>query len=190
MGDSELLNLENNNPLTMSRFSTLWQGVPIYFSQRDNYKMPDRTCNSSSNAMFLLSFRPWEIWDSDEDTYLEKLFKIGDTIYHENQTKCLLGYGLKTVWKTDKNETILRSNCDKKIPTVVNILHRGVKPNYRGGHVILIYDYDVNTKEYIYHDPYGDIKTDYARGSNGKSNRMKRDEFMARWQGGYRVCLS
>lgn len=187
MSDAELLNIENSNPKTMARVDSLWNGIPIYFNQRDNYTMPDRTCNSSSNAMYLLSFAPWLLWDKGDNEFLNRVLAYGDTIYHENQTKVLADYGVKTIWKNDKNETKLLELCKVKTPSTVNILHRGIKGNYRGGHVILIYDFDVKTQEYIYQDPYGNIKTNYQVGSNGRSNRMTRTEFMNRWQGGYRL---
>ncbi len=194
--DAELLNIENNNPRTMARFDTLWQGIPIFFNQRDNYTMPDRTCNSTANAMYLLSFRPWLLWNdgdsnstNNDNEFLRRVLSYGDTIYHENQTKALAFYGLKTRWNTNKDERVLRQLCTGRIPSTVNILHRGSAPNYRGGHIITVYGFDDVTKEYLYHDPYGSIKTNYQRGSNGRNNRMAQSEFMARWQGGYRTVI-
>jgi uncharacterized Fe-S cluster protein YjdI len=185
--DSELANIEASNPKTMSRFSSLWEGVPIYFSQRDNFTQPDRTCNSSANAMFLLSYKPWLLWNDGDNEYLKKVLTYGDTTDHNVQTKTLSSYGLKTSWKTDKDETAVRKLLSVKTPVVVNILHRGTFPNFRGGHMILLYDFDNVTGEYIYHDPYGTLKSNYKRGSNGKSNRIRAKEFMDRWQGGYRI---
>lgn len=75
-----------------------------YFSQRDNYKQPHRTCNSSSNAMYLdWLLRVCQINDGlgGDDGYLKKVFSLGDTIYHGVQTQVIKDYGISTKWMTD-----------------------------------------------------------------------------------------
>lgn len=183
--ERELISMAKSNPITYSRFATLWQGIPVYFSQRDNYAQPHRTCNSSSNAMFLVSFMPWLLYKGDNE-YLQKVLRIGDTTSHAVQTRVLESYGLKTQWDTSGNFTKLVKTLMVKTPVAVNILHRGVKGNYRGGHIVLLYATDGSN--FTYHDPYGKLSSDY-KNFDGKSNKITHVEFNARWQSGARYLI-
>ena len=159
-----------------------------YYSQRDNYTMPHRTCNSSSNAMYLDWLRrsvgrPALGGDND---YLKTLLAIGDTIYHENQTAALNKYGFRTAWRTDSNRANVDALLDAGFPVVVNILHRGSITNPTGGHVIMLCGRRKSEGTYISHDPYGTLGSNY-RDTNGKHAPISLRSFQARWQGGYRI---
>jgi hypothetical protein len=162
-----------------------------YFSQRDNYTMPNRTCNSSSNAMYL----DWLLAATGrkrlggDDGYLRKVLSIGDTIYHENQTAALKCFGFATAWNECDNELcdrdLLRSIVCSGIPVVVNILHRGRAEAPRGGHIIMLCGWLSDSKEWLAQDPYGTLTSDY-QDENGRLSRISGAQFNARWQGGFR----
>jgi hypothetical protein len=164
------------------------QSSASYYSQRDNSQMPHRTCNSSSNAMYLdwlrrAAHRPG--LGGDED-YLRTVLSIGDTIYHENQTAALKKYGFATQWRTDGDAQKVDDLLDAGFPVVVNILHRGPIESPRGGHVIMLCGRRKSEGTYISHDPYGTLGSGYTD-TNGRWAPISPRSFKARWQGGYRV---
>lgn len=157
-----------------------------YFSQRDNYRDPLRTCNSSSNAMYL----DWILRATgreglnDDNPYTRVVFSFGDTIYHENQTAAIKQYGFSTKWMTDEDLPYVDDLLDAGFPVVCNILHRGSTNAPRGGHVILLCG--KRPGQYVAQDPYGTLDSNYNQ-VNGAYSRIDKDEFKARWQGGYRI---
>ncbi|MEM8641473.1 MAG: C39 family peptidase [Cyanobacteria bacterium P01_G01_bin.54] len=157
-----------------------------YYSQRDNYRMPDRTCNSSSNAMYLdwLMRATGEPGLSGDDDYLRKVLSYGDTIYHGVQTKTIKAYGYSTKWMTDRDLPFVKDLLKTGFPVVCNILHRGSVSSPRGGHVIMLIAYDGSTL--TAHDPYGTVTSNYTN-TNGAYSKISESEFKARWQGGYRI---
>jgi hypothetical protein len=163
-----------------------------YYSQRDNFTMPHRTCNSSANAMYLDWLRRITGRDplGGDDGYLAKVLSFGDTIYHEMQTKAIKEYGFSTLWLAKGNNQIQRNVIGRLItsgiPVVVNILHRGKIEAPRGGHIILLCGWLSDTKEWLCQDPYGTLRSDY-QDTNGRLSRISQKQFTARWQGGYRV---
>ena len=160
-----------------------------YFSQRDNYTQPHRTCNSSSNAMYLDWLRAVTGRErlNGDDGYLKRVLSHGDTIFHWAQTRAIKDIGFSTQWMTD-HDTLFIDELEKAgFPVVVNILHRGSRSAPRGGHIIMIVGETKDDKNYIVHDPYGSLNDGYTVGSNGKHDRISKKEFYARWQSGYRT---
>lgn len=157
-----------------------------YFGQRDNYTMPHRTCNSSSNAMYL----DWLLRVigrsglENDDGYLKKVLANGDTIYHEVQTETIAEYGFSTKWMTDADLDFVEDLVSAGFPVVVNILHRGSTVAPRGGHIIMLIGRAKGS--WIAHDPYGTLESNYSQ-TNGAFSRIKEREFQVRWQGGYRI---
>lgn len=157
-----------------------------YFSQRDNYTMPGRTCNSSASAMWLdwvmrATGRPGLAGD---DRYLRTVLDIGDTIYHEVQTSAIKKYGFASKWLDDGDHRLLNAIVAAGIPATVNILHRGSIATPRGGHIILICGKRNGT--WIVQDPYGTLESGYSD-EDGEHSKIDNEELLARWQGGYRV---
>lgn len=157
-----------------------------YFSQRDNYRQAHRTCNGSSNAMYLdwLMRAGGRKGLSDDAVYLKQMFKIGDTIYHSVQTKVIKHFGYSTQWRTDRRQDLLDKLLKVGFVVPVNILHRGTLQRPTGGHVIALVG--ITDKEYIAHDPYGTLMSNYSN-HNGKHSKIPKNVFNARWQGGYRI---
>ncbi|MGD1809443.1 C39 family peptidase [Dapis sp. BLCC M126] len=157
-----------------------------YYSQRDNYRMPDRTCNSSSNAMYLdwLMRATGKDGLSGDDEYLRTVLYYGDTIYHGIQTKAIKAYGYSTKWMTDSDLPFVKDLLTTGFPVVCNILHRGLVKNPRGGHVIVLIAYNSDT--FTAHDPYGTVTSNYTN-TYGAYSKISESEFKARWKGGYRI---
>jgi uncharacterized protein YvpB len=158
-------------------------------SQRDNFTMPHRTCNSTSNAMLLNFYRSFIGKPQvEDDVYLASVLKRGDTIYHEVQTASLDAYGLNTVWNIDKNLSRIKAILKNGYPVVVNILHRGsvTQGTLRGGHIIVLRSYDEKTKQFAVSDPYGLLESDYKDFSKFTYS-MSENIFSKRWQSGYRT---
>ena len=157
-----------------------------YFSQRDNYTMPHRTCCSSSNAMYLdwlLRVTGKAGLDGDNG-YLKKVLANGDTTNHYVQSETIAEYGFKTKWMTDADLDFVEDLVDTGFPVVVNILHRGSTAAPYGGHVIML----IARKPgyWIAHDPYGTLESQYSV-TRGEYSRIREKEFAARWQGDYRI---
>ncbi|MDJ0723760.1 MAG: C39 family peptidase [Prochloraceae cyanobacterium] len=157
-----------------------------YFSQRDNYRDAHRTCNSSSNAMYLdwLLRVTGRTQLKSDDEYIREVFEDGDTIYHGVQSSAIKEWGFKTKWMTDIDLEFVEDLLDVGFPVVANILHRGTINRPRGGHVILLIARKMGN--FIAHDPYGTLSSNYTN-TNGAYSRIKREEFKKRWQGGYRI---
>ncbi|MCZ8126398.1 MULTISPECIES: C39 family peptidase [Microcystis] len=189
--------LKHANPAVQQQIDRLTQYLPSgktlnletktrYFSQRDNYRDAHRTCNSSSNAMYL----DWLLrmigkpgLDSD-DGYLKKVFSIGDSPDHSVQTKAIKQYGFNTKWMTDRDTPFVEDLVEAGFPVVVNILHKGPITNPSGGHIIMLIDQ--KAEDWIAHDPWGTLTSQYKE-HKGEYSRISKQEFNARWQGGYRI---
>ena len=189
--------LKHANPAVQRQIERLTQYLPSgktlnletktrYFSQRDNYRDAHRTCNSSSNAMYL----DWLLrmigkpgLDSD-DGYLKKVFSIGDSPDHSVQTKAIKQYGFNTKWMTDRDTPFVEDLVEAGFPVVVNILHKGPITNPSGGHIIMLIDQ--KAEDWIAHDPWGTLTSQYKE-HKGEYSRISKQEFNARWQGGYRI---
>ena len=157
-----------------------------YYSQRDNYRDPLRTCNSSANAMYLdwLLRATGRQGLNDDNPYTRVVFSFGDTIYHENQSAAIKQYGFSTKWMTDNDLPFVVELLEAGFPVVVNILHRGSTEAPRGGHVIMLAGN--RSGEFVAQDPFGTLDSAYTQ-FNGALSRIDKLEFEARWQGGYRI---
>ena len=157
-----------------------------YFSQRDNYTQPHRTCNSSANAMYL----DWLLRATgkpqlpNDDEYLRKVLSYGDTTFHINQTRAISAWGFETTWATDANADLVAELLRLGFPVVVNIKHRGLPEKPQGGHVIILIG--LRGDDWIAHDPYGSLNSKY-RVTNGAYSKIADREFLSRWEGGYRL---
>ena len=154
-------------------------------SQRDNYTMPHRTCNRSSNYMYLAWLRAvtGKPALSGDDEYLKQVLKYGDTIFHYCQTEAIADFGFRTKWMTDADLPFIKNLVTAGFPVVCNILHRGPIVAPRGGHIIMLIGRKAG--QWITHDPYGTLASDY-RTTNGAYSKIRDDIFRVRWQGGYR----
>ena len=158
----------------------------VYQSQRDNRIQPHRTCNTTSNCIYLnwLFAVTGKNRSIKDDQYFQQVQKFGDTIYHGVQTSAIKQYGFSTKWMTDRDLPFVIALLKKGFPVPVNILHRGSVNAPRGGHIICLIAYQNNT--FTAHDPYGTLESNYTN-PNGAYSKISLSEFKKRWQGGYRI---
>lgn len=155
--------------------------VPFY-PQTDNYRDANRTCNSSSCAMCLEYFKPGTLQGvKGDDSYVQKVFSIGDTTDHLVQTKALASYGIKSHFSYGLSFSDLDKELSAGRPVVIGILHRGPLSAPRGGHMIVVIG-KTASGDYVVNDPYGSLNDSYTGAvSNGKGAVYKRSELSARW---------
>lgn len=156
--------------------------LPVpYFSQTDNYRDAQRTCNSSSCAMCLEYFKPGTLNGAKgDDAYIQKVFAIGDTINHEVQTRVLKDYGVASEFKYNLGFSDLDRELAAGRPVVIGILHRGTLSAPTGGHMVVVIG--KSGEDYVVNDPYGSLNDGYTGAvTNGKGAVYKKSDLMYRW---------
>ena len=155
--------------------------VPFY-PQTDNYRDASRTCNSSSCAMCLEYFKPGTLKGSKgDDTYIQKVFEIGDTTDHLTQTRVLASYGLESSFNYHLSFSDIDSELFNNRPVVIGILHRGTLSSPTGGHMVVVIG-KTPEGDYVINDPYGSLNDGYTGAvSNGKGAVYKKYELSRRW---------
>ena len=152
-----------------------------YFPQTDNYRDPQRTCNSSACAMCLEYFKAGTLSGSKgDDAYVQKVFSAGDTTDHSVQTKVLSSYGIKSEFKYNLSFADLDRELSAGRPVVIGIFHRGPLSAPTGGHMVVV----IGKKgdDYVVNDPYGSLNDGYTGPViNGKGAVYKRSELSRRW---------
>jgi GH24 family phage-related lysozyme (muramidase) len=159
-----------------------------YYSQRDNYRDPLRTCFSSACAMLLSGLKPNAIKNDNE--YIAVVFRYGDTTNPSAQLEALEHFGVSASFLQNGSWADIDSQLDKGISVPIGILHKGpvTKPT-GGGHWITIIGRSADRSAYIVHDPFGDL--DLVRGmylsANGKSLSYSKKNLGPRWmvEGGF-----
>lgn len=155
--------------------------VPFY-PQTDNYRDPQRTCNSSACAMCLEYFKPGTLKGVQGDNaYIQKVFAIGDTTDHNVQTRVLSGYGIDSKFSYNLSFSDLDSEIINKRPVVIGILHRGSLSNPVGGHMVVVIG-KTSSGDYVCNDPYGSLNDDYTGPViNGNNVVYKKSVLEKRW---------
>ena len=155
--------------------------VPFY-PQTDNYRDPQRTCNSSACAMCLEYFKPGTLKGAQGDNaYIQKVFAIGDTTDHAVQTKVLSGYGVDSKFSYSLSFADLDRELDNNRPVVIGILHRGSLSSPTGGHMVVVIG-KTGKGDYVVNDPYGSLNDNYTGPvSNGKGAVYSRYILEKRW---------
>lgn len=154
--------------------------VPFY-PQTDNYRDANRTCNSSACAMCLEYFKPGTLVGAKgDDTYIRKVFQIGDTTDHLVQTRALASFGIKSSFRY----TLTFNDLDRELaagrPVVIGILHRGPASVPTGGHICVVIGKVPGG--YIVNDPYGSLNDGYTGPVlNGKGATYSTAQLRARW---------
>lgn len=153
-----------------------------WFPQTDNYRDAHRTCNSSACAMALEYFKPGTlVGPKGDDTYVRKVFSIGDTTDHAVQTRVLASYGIKSSFSYSLSFADLDRELAAGRPVVIGILHRGTLSNPTGGHMVVVIG-KTQTGDYVVNDPYGSLNDGYTGSvTNGRGAIYKRSELARRW---------
>jgi hypothetical protein len=153
-----------------------------WYPQTDNFRDPQRTCNSSACAMCLEYFKPGTLkGPKGDDDYIRKVFAIGDTTDHTVQTRVLMTYGINSVFRYNLSFADLDRELAVKRPVVIGILHRGPLSAPTGGHMCVVIG-KTPAGDYIVHDPYGSLNDGYTGAvTNGRGAVYKRSELVRRW---------
>jgi len=166
--------------VTSAPFTNSVLAVP-YFSQVDNYRDGERTCNSSSCAMCLEFLQPGTlIGETGDDSYVQKVFAIGDTIDHEVQTQVLQDYGVNSSFSYGLSFSDVDKSLAAGKPVVIGILHRGSDDEPTGGHMIVVIG--KSGQDYVVNDPYGSFNDGYEGSpENGKGAVYTKSMLELRW---------
>jgi hypothetical protein len=153
-----------------------------FFPQTDNYKDPNRTCNSSSCAMVLEYFKPGTlVGPKGDDAYIRKVFAVGDTTDHAVQTKVLASYGVSSRFSYNLSFADLDRELAAGRPVCIGILHRGPLSAPTGGHICVVIG-KTPSGDYVVNDPYGSLNDNYTGPvTNGKGAVYKRSDLSRRW---------
>jgi len=156
----------------------------MYFYQRDSKTgHGERSCQSSAIAMAIEYIDPSVIVDDDD--YLKKVFKYGDTVSQIAQKAALDSLGFKNQFRMNGSEAELLQLLSKGYPVPIGILHKGpINAPSGGGHWITLIGYD--TSHFYVHDPFGDldlINGGYPKAgpTDGKCVKYTRTNLMKRW---------
>ena len=157
-----------------------------YFYQRDSKTgHGERMCFSSAMAMAMDYLDPNAIV-GDDDWYLNKVLKSGDTVSSSAQLAAARSLGFEVDFRMDATEDDLTDQLDKGIPVPIGILHHGhVSSPSGGGHWITLIGY--NETHFYVHDPFGELSLvsggytiDNGPGA-GKFQQYSRKNLMKRW---------
>lgn len=155
-----------------------------YFYQRDSKTgHGERSCQSSAIAMAVEYIDPEILFDDDD--YLNRVFKFGDTVSQLAQKATLDSIGIKSQFRMNGSESDLVALLDKGYPVPIGVLHKGTifSPS-GGGHWICLIGYD--TKHFYVHDPFGELDLQNggypkAGPTDGKCVKYSRQNLMRRW---------
>ncbi len=153
-----------------------------FFPQTDNFRDPNRTCNSSSCAMCLEYFKPGTLLGpKGDDAYIRKVFAIGDTTDHAVQTKVLSSYGVASRFSYNLSFADLDRELAAGRPVIIGILHRGTLSAPTGGHMVVVIG-KTTSGDYVVNDPYGSLNDNYTGPvTNGKGVVYKKSVLERRW---------
>jgi hypothetical protein len=153
-----------------------------WFPQTDNFRDPQRTCNSSSCAMCLEYFKPGTLkGPKGDDEYIRKVFAVGDTTDHAVQTRVLQSYGVKSDFRYNLTFADLDRELSAGRPICIGILHRGPLSAPTGGHVLVVIG-KTPSGDYVVNDPYGSLNDNYTGPvTNGRGAVYKRSDLSRRW---------
>jgi hypothetical protein len=156
----------------------------VYFYQRDSKTgHGERSCQSSAIAMAIEYIDPEIIFDDDD--YLRRVLKFGDTVSQLAQKKALDSLNFKNQFKMNGSEIDLIKLLDKGYPVPIGILHKGnVSAPNGGGHWVTLIGYD--EKFFFVHDPFGEldlVNGGYSKNSptDGKNKRYTKANLIKRW---------
>ena len=156
--------------------------LPVpFFPQTDNYRDPQRTCNSSACAMVLEFLKPGTLPGAKgDDAYVRKVFSVGDTTDHSVQTRVLQSYGISSRFSYNLSFDDLDRELAARRPVVIGFYHRGPLSAPTGGHMAVVIG--KKGSDYVVNDPYGSLNDGYTGPvTNGKGAVYKRSDLSHRW---------
>lgn len=134
--------------------------VPYLYQLDSDTDQGPRMCFSSTNAMLIEGLEPGTLRgdDQEDDAYLNRVFEYGDTTSADAQVRALRSYGIDAEFRTDGTSQMAKDLLRAGIPVPIGVLIRGSasKP-HGGGHWILLVGFDDKNKQWICHDPNGEM---------------------------------
>lgn len=132
--------------------------VPYFYQFDSETDQGGRMCFSSSCAMLVAFLRPGVLHGPNEDDdYLRRVQRFGDTTNAEAQLKALASFGVQAAFGQGLGFDDVDALLGQGIPVPVGILHRGhVTAPSGGGHWIVIIGRN-GIGDYVVNDPAGDL---------------------------------
>jgi GH24 family phage-related lysozyme (muramidase) len=160
-----------------------------YYTQLDSVtNHAARMCFSSSCAMSAEFLRPGCLGggrDADDRYMTKYVFKYGDTTNPTAQVRALADLKIHAVFRQNLDRDDIIHQLRKGMPVPVGYLHRGYVSNpLGGGHWCVIIGIDLDTKQYIVNDPWGEADLVYGGfpgSQNGHRVRYSFANFERRW---------
>lgn len=160
-----------------------------YYTQLDSVTNHSaRMCFSSSCAMSAEFLRPGCLGggrDADDRYMTKHVFKYGDTTNPTAQVRALADLKIHAVFRQNLGREDILRQLSKNIPVPVGYLHKGYVANPTGsGHWCVIIGVDLDTKQYIVNDPWGDVDLVYGGfpgSQNGHRVKYSFQNFEPRW---------
>lgn len=136
--------------------------LPVSYQYQLDSSVPGaghRMCFSSTNAMAAEYLRPGVLKGAQKDDFfLDVVEGFGDTTSAEAQVAALKAVGVAAAFRQDGTSNKALELLRSGLPVPIGILHRGPLSNPSGfGHWILIVGVDLDSREWICHDPAGEI---------------------------------
>ncbi|GAB4384323.1 MAG: hypothetical protein Kow00121_47660 [Elainellaceae cyanobacterium] len=126
-----------------------------YYSQRDNWVQPGRTCSSSTHAMLLNFLKPGSVASDDE--YFRKFIgtweNSTDWSFH---TRALKQFQIESVYRQDLDFKDLERSLELGYPVAIGVYHKGPIFAPMGGHVLLIIGMNKAKGVFYANDPWGE----------------------------------
>lgn len=127
---------------------------PYYYQRDSKTGHGERSCQSSAIAM-VLSYIYGDMIDDDDD-YLRKVLKHGDTVAQSAHQAALDELGVPNAFYTDGSLEHIYELLRKDVPVPVGILHKGpLESPGGGGHYVTIIG--LKGEDFIVHDPFGKL---------------------------------
>lgn len=162
--------------------------APVFFSQRDNGALADRSCFSSACAMLAEMVKPGSVGsgaNADLD-YLNRVLRHGDTINAYAQEAALAELGISARLVRNADQRLIEQQIERWGGLALGYIHRGALTaldSRSSGHWCLCWGADLQT--FTLHDPMGrpDVRSGgFVPGQSGKSAEVNRSDFCRRWE--------
>lgn len=182
-GDADWVKAYRNNPTSLLQLP-----VPYHYQLDSETGQGPRMCFSSTNAMLVEALRPGLLRGTQEDdVFLQVVERFGDTTSAEAQVAALKWCGVAASFRQDGTSAKALELLQAGVPVPVGVLHKGPWKNPTGGgHWMLLVGADLQRRQWIAHDPFGQM--DLANGgyldtspTAGRYVRYAMDLLNARW---------
>lgn len=136
--------------------------VPYHYQLDSDGPQGGRMCFSSTNAMLVEYLKPGLLrGEQADDAFLDVVERHGDTTSAEAQVSALLDCGIHASFRTDGTQQQALQLLGLGVPVPIGVLHKGHLNGggpSGGGHWLLLVGVDLDTEEWVAHDPAGAMR--------------------------------